>query len=131
VTPTPVVYFDGVCGLCNRFVDFLLEHDPSRRLRFAPIQGPTAASRLPGTATEPPATIVLEEDGRFWYRSAAVLRILHHLGGGWRLTAVARVIPRPLRDLVYDWIARHRYRWFGKRDSCRMPTPEERELFLP
>lgn len=127
----PVVYFDGVCGLCNRFVDFGLRHDRQRRLRFAPIQGETAAQRLPSDLATDPTTIVLEEDGNLRFRSDAILRILHLLGGGWRLLGGFRIIPRPLRDVIYDWIARNRYTWFGKRETCRLPTPEEREAFLP
>lgn len=127
----PVVYFDGVCGLCNRFVDFGLRYDRQRRLRFAPIQGETAAQRLPSDLATDPTTIVLEEDGNLRFRSDAILRILHLLGGGWRLLGTFRIIPRPLRDVIYDWIARNRYSWFGKRDTCRLPTPEEREAFLP
>jgi predicted DCC family thiol-disulfide oxidoreductase YuxK len=127
----PVVYFDGVCGLCNRFVDFGVRFDRQRRLRFAPIQGETAAQRLRSDLATDPTTIVLEENGNLRFRSDAILRILHHLGGGWRLLGVLRIIPRPLRDVIYDWIARNRYSWFGKRDTCRLPTPEERDAFLP
>lgn len=127
----PVVYFDGVCGLCNRFVDFGMRYDRQRRLRFAPIQGETAARRLRSDLATDPTTIVLEEDGNLRFRSDAILRIFHHLGGGWRLLGLFRIIPRPLRDVIYEWIARNRYSWFGKRDTCRLPTPEEREAFLP
>ncbi|HEX9895259.1 MAG TPA: DCC1-like thiol-disulfide oxidoreductase family protein [Gemmatimonadales bacterium] len=127
----PIVYFDGVCGLCNRFVDFLLRHDRHHRLRFAPLQGRTAAERLGKTKGIDPTTIVLEAEGRMLDRSSAVLGVFHHLGGGWRATGLLRVVPRRLRDLIYDWIARHRYGWFGKREVCRLPTAEERSGFLP
>ena len=127
----PIVYFDGVCGLCNRSVGLLLRHDRRRVLRFAPLQGDTAHERLGLTADGDPDSIVLEDAGRLWHRSDAALRIAAHLGGWWRCFAVLRVIPRPLRDALYDVVARRRYRWFGRKETCRLPTPEERERFLP
>lgn len=127
----PIVYFDGVCGLCNRFVDFLIRHDRARRLRFAPLQGETAARRLGGSGTMGLTTILFEADGRVSERSTAALEALARLRGAVRLLALLRVVPRPVRDAVYDWVARHRYGWFGRRESCRLPAPEEREVFLP
>jgi predicted DCC family thiol-disulfide oxidoreductase YuxK len=126
-----IVYFDGVCNLCNRFVDFLIRHDRKRRYRFASLQGETARRRLPPALTGPNAeTIVLEQDGELRFRSDAAIAILSGLGGAWRAAATLRIFPRALRDWVYDWIARNRFRWFGKRESCRVPTFEERSLFL-
>jgi len=125
-----IIYFDGVCGLCNRFVDFVLARDHARRFRFAPLQGSTAATRLGDPGEVDPTTIVYEEDGVLFDRSAAALRIVAGLGGIWSLVAVLGLIPRPIRDAVYDWVARHRYGWFGKHDTCRLPTPEERAVFL-
>jgi predicted DCC family thiol-disulfide oxidoreductase YuxK len=127
-TDDMVVFFDGVCGLCSRSVDFILARDRTGAIRFAPLQGETAARELGDRRID---SIVVREGGRLYRRSAAVLRIASALGGVWRLlAALARPIPRPLRDLLYDVIARHRYRWFGKRDTCRLPTPEERARFL-
>ena len=77
-----------------------------------------------------PTTIVLEEDGVVYERSTAALRIASRLGGAWSLVAVFGLVPRPIRDAVYDWVARNRYGWFGKRDICRLPTSEERTAFL-
>lgn len=127
----PIVYFDGFCGLCNRFVDLLLETDRRHRLRFAPIQGRTAAERLTPPPATDPTTIILEHRGRQVAKSTAVLEILDHLGGAWRLAGVLRVVPRALRDRVYDWVAQRRYSWFGRRGVCRAPTAEERAVFLP
>jgi CTP:molybdopterin cytidylyltransferase MocA/predicted DCC family thiol-disulfide oxidoreductase YuxK len=128
---TRIIFFDGYCGLCNRFVDFALRHDRDRRLRFSPLQGATAAELLQGINAADPATIVfLDEDGSV-ERSSAVLRIMGQLGGPWTLATFLLLIPRPVRDAVYDWVARHRFRWFGRKDSCRVPTPEERAFFLP
>jgi len=125
-----VIYFDGVCGLCNRFVDFVLARDHGRRFRFAPLQGTTAAGRFGPADAVDPTTILFEEDGAVYERSTAALRIVGGLGGGWRFVAVFGLVPRPIRDVVYDWIARNRYAWFGKRDTCRLPTAEERAVFL-
>jgi predicted DCC family thiol-disulfide oxidoreductase YuxK len=126
----PVIYFDGFCGLCNGFVDFVLARDRHRRFRFAPLQGTTARARFGDPGEVDPTTILLEEDGIVHERSTAVLRIIPSLGGAWRLISAFRLVPRPIRDAVYDWVARHRYGWFGKRDACRLPTPEERAVFL-
>ena len=126
----PVIYFDGYCGLCNGFVDFVLARDRARRFRFAPLQGTTARARFGDPGDVDPTTILLEEEGTVFQRSTAALRIITALGGIWRLAGLLRLVPRFIRDAVYDWIARNRYGWFGKRDSCRLPSPEERAVFL-
>ena len=127
-----IVYYDGLCGLCDRFVQFVLRRDRGARYRFAPLQGNTAQERVPATL-DPQAsqTVIFEEEGRFRVRSDAALAVLAGLGGAWRLTALLRVIPRPVRDAVYDAVARHRHRWFGRRAECRVPEPDERDRFLP
>ncbi|MGE0617016.1 MAG: thiol-disulfide oxidoreductase DCC family protein [Bacteriovoracia bacterium] len=119
VRPPSVILFDGVCNLCNGFVDFVVRRDTHRRFRFA---------SLPGG--EKLDSIALLQDGRRWERSAAVLKVLGGLGLPWSLFSILRAVPRPVRDAVYDWIARNRYLWFGKRDTCRLPTAEEKTLFL-
>lgn len=128
---TSVLFFDGVCNLCNRTVDFLVRRDKKRLLRYAPLQGPSAASLLHESMIEALPSVVLLENGKAYQRSTAVLRAVSKLGGLWPLAKALLVIPAPIRDVVYDFIGRNRYRWFGKRDSCRLPTQEERELFLP
>lgn len=126
-----MVFFDGVCNLCNGAVSFLIDHDPSHRLRFASLQGATfaALSRerpdLPGLDS-----FVLWNGREVYVRSSAALRALHALGWPWRLFAALLAVPRPLRDAVYDFIARRRYRWFGRSDTCRVATPELRARFL-
>jgi predicted DCC family thiol-disulfide oxidoreductase YuxK len=127
-----IVYFDGECALCNRLVDFVIRRDRRRRFRFAPLQGETARARLPAPMRAGPlATIVLEHEGALRVRSDAILAILAVLGRGWRLAGVCRLLPRRLRDAAYHYIARNRFRWFGRRASCRLPTAAEREYFLP
>ena len=131
MTPS-VVYFDGLCHLCDGFVRFVLARDRRRRFRFAPLQGETARRRLEGRFTgDALGSVVLEEPRRFRIRSDAALAILTGLGGAWRLAGALRIIPRPLRDAMYDYVARKRFAWYGRRDTCRIPTPEEAERFLP
>lgn len=128
----PVIFFDGVCGLCNRSVDFLLARDRNRRFLFAPLQGETARQRLSEEETQNLNHIVLWCRGKTFRASAAVARILWQLGGIWGvLGALFWLIPRPLRDVGYKVIAANRYRLFGRKETCRLPTPEERSRFLP
>ena len=131
-TPHPVVLFDGVCNLCNGSVQFILKRDPRGRFRFASLQSEAGRSLMAEHGLDPDvlSSVVLVEDGRAWQESSAALRIARHLPGGWKLLRVFTVIPRPLRDAVYRWIARNRYRWFGKTETCWLPTPELRERFL-
>ena len=128
----PVILFDGVCNLCNGFVQFVIAHDPSARFHFASLQSDAAAALLNGRPTNRPIpdSIVLVEDGRLFTESSAALRIARALGLPWSLTYALIAVPKPLRDAVYAWVARNRYRWFGKRDVCMMPTPELRGRFL-
>jgi predicted DCC family thiol-disulfide oxidoreductase YuxK len=127
----PIVYFDGVCGLCNGSVDFLLRRDRAQVLCFTPLQGDIARERLGPQAQGDPDSFVLEDADGIWRRSDAALRIARHLGGAWRCLGVLRVIPRPVRDALYDFVARNRYRWFGRKETCRLPAPDERSRFLP
>ena len=126
-----IILYDGVCGLCNRSVKWLVRHDRRRVLRYASLQSAFAKQRLQGTDLNiSSGTIVFLEDGKVYTRSAAVIRILLRMKGIYRLAGVLLVIPGPLRDWVYDWISRNRYRWFGKYDACPMPEPGQRELII-
>jgi predicted DCC family thiol-disulfide oxidoreductase YuxK len=126
-----VVYFDGVCGLCNHTVDLLLRLDRRGRLRFAPLQGETARRELGPEAGIDPQSFVVTHGGQRFERSAAVLETLRQLGGGYKLLLGLSVLPARWRDRMYNAVAARRYRWFGKRDTCRIPTAAERERFLP
>ena len=128
--PHPILFFDGVCGLCNRFVDLLLTADTRDLFRFAPLQGETALRILGPQEGDPRSFLFLDQEKQY-EQSDAVLLAVGRLGGVWRLAVLLFVFPRPLRDLVYRYVARNRYRWFGRRDACRLPTPEERDRFLP
>ena len=127
-----VILFDGVCNLCNGFVTFVIARDPGGRFKFGPLQS-TAAERLLGDIDPRdrwPDSVVLVENGRVWTRSAAALRIARGLTFPWPLAFAFVVVPRPIRDSIYNLFARRRYQWFGKRDVCMMPTQALAERFL-
>jgi predicted DCC family thiol-disulfide oxidoreductase YuxK len=135
-TATELIFYDGNCGLCHRTVQFVLRHDGSgTAFRFAPLQGETFLRRVPAAerAGLPDSIVVLTEQGSLMVRSDALLHILQRLGGGWKfLAAILSVIPRPLRDAAYDFVARIRYRIFGKReDLCPIVPAELRARFDP
>jgi predicted DCC family thiol-disulfide oxidoreductase YuxK len=132
------VLFDGVCGLCDRWVAWLLRHDRKGALRFAPLQGETAAkvrARHPGLPPIDETLLLVEAPGtpreRVRVRSDGALATAAKLGGIWRLTTILlRLFPPSLRDAVYRFVARRRKRWFGELAVCRLPTAEERARFL-
>ena len=125
------ILFDGVCNLCNGFVQFVIRRDPSARFRFAPLQSPAAAALLRDAGvTALPDSMVLVADGRVYVRSAAVLRVARGLRFPWPLAYAGMVVPPFIRDRVYDAVAARRYRWFGRRDVCMVPTPELQKRFL-
>jgi predicted DCC family thiol-disulfide oxidoreductase YuxK len=131
-----LIFYDGHCGLCHRTVQFVLGHDSSgTAFRFAPLQGETFLRRVPASrrAGLPDSIVVLTEQGSLLVRSDALLHILRRLGGGWKfLAAILGVIPRPLRDAAYDFVARIRYSIFGKReDLCPIVPSELRARFDP
>ena len=131
-SPPPIVLFDGVCNLCNGSVQFLLKRDPEGRFRFASLQSDAGRSLMTEHGLDPDAlsSVVVVEDGRVWQESSAALRIARHLPGAWKLLRVFAAVPRPLRDALYRWIARNRYHWFGKTETCWLPTPELKARFL-
>lgn len=127
-----VVLFDGVCNLCDRSVQFILDRDPKQRFRFAALQSDKGQELLRnhGQSTGELNSIVLVEGGRCFVRSTAALRIARRLRWPWPMLYAAIVVPAPVRDWIYNWVAANRYRWFGKAESCRIPTPELRNRFL-
>lgn len=126
------VFFDGECLLCNSFVDFIIRIDKASILRIAPLQGDTAQQLLPSLPENTEEwSIYYIEAGKIYDQSDAVLRVLRRLGGIWYWLSFALVIPRSIRNFVYRRIARNRYRWFGRRATCRMPTEQEKARFLP
>jgi predicted DCC family thiol-disulfide oxidoreductase YuxK len=127
-----VILFDGVCNLCNRFVQFVIARDPRARFSFASLQSSTATRLAAARAgsTDGRESIVLLENGREFTESTAALRIVAGLGFPWTLAGVLIIVPRPLRDWAYGVVARNRYRWFGKRQACMVPTPDLKRRFL-
>lgn len=128
----PIIFFDGVCNLCNGFVQFVINRDPKAIFKFASLQSEEAALYLKdsGYDLEKLATVVLLENGKIYTKSTAALRILKGLSGGWPLLYAAQVIPSFFRNKIYDLIAANRYKWFGKNDSCMLPTAELKSRFL-
>jgi predicted DCC family thiol-disulfide oxidoreductase YuxK len=129
----PVVLIDGVCNLCNRLTGFAIRHDPAPgRFRFAALQSNTGHALLlrHGLPTDDFDTFVLVDGDRVLVRSTTALCVLARLGLPWSLLAVLLVVPRPLRDAGYRWIACDRHRWFGRRKTCLVPTPDLRARFL-
>jgi predicted DCC family thiol-disulfide oxidoreductase YuxK len=131
-SPHPIVLFDGVCNLCNRSVQFIIKKDKKKQFLFASLQGKTGGGFL--KKIDLPANVfnsfILIEGENIYTKSAAALRIAKQLGGGWKLLYGLMIIPRFIRDAVYNLIAKNRYKWFGKRDECMIPTPELQERFL-
>jgi predicted DCC family thiol-disulfide oxidoreductase YuxK len=131
------ILFDGVCNLCNGFVQFVIRHDPHGRFRFAALQSTEGqqllaahGSLLTADAVASPESVVLVAGGRVYSHSAAVLHIARGLGWPWRLVGVGWLLPGRWRDGLYRFVARNRYRWFGRQESCLLPTPALRARFL-
>ncbi len=131
-TGPAVIVFDGVCALCSRWVRFLLRFDRQGRYRFAAMQGSHGRALLQQHGLDPddPLSFLLLEDGQAWTDTDAILRVLAGLGGAWRLTAVARLVPSAWRDRAYRALARNRDRWFGRHDHCHLPAPGQAGRFL-
>ncbi|MGB0850662.1 MAG: thiol-disulfide oxidoreductase DCC family protein [Bacteroidia bacterium] len=126
-----VVLFDGVCTLCNSSVDFIVRHEKGDRLLFASLQSDVGKQIIANSGLdEVPDSILFYTDKELYSKSTAVLKIAKHLSRPFSLAQIFIVVPKPFRDVVYDWIAKNRYQWFGKKETCRIPTPEERAKFL-
>jgi len=128
----PVILFDGVCNLCNGSVRFALAHERGQVLRFASMQSPRGQELLRryGLPLVEYESFAFVEDGVAYLRSEGFLRVVRHFRRPWQWLAVMRILPRALRDWIYDCIARNRFRLFGRRATCMVPTPEVRDRFL-
>ena len=127
-----IILFDGVCNLCNRAVQFIIKRDKKEQFLFASLQGKTGNALLkkfdiPGNVFN---SFILVEGDKVYTRSTAALRIAKKLNGGWKLLYGLMIIPRFIRNAVYNVISKNRYKWFGKRNECMVPTPELKERFL-
>ncbi|MCH9809312.1 MAG: thiol-disulfide oxidoreductase DCC family protein [Alphaproteobacteria bacterium] len=129
----PIIIFDGVCVMCSAWARFILKHDRSERYRLLPAQTDLGAALYHHYGLNPIdyETNVLIENGRAYFKSTGTIRMFVSLGLPWSLMAVFRIIPEGIRDKAYEMIARNRYRWFGKRDTCYIATQAEKKRFLP
>ncbi len=128
-----ILFYDGVCGFCDGLVRWLLDRDRASAIVFSPIQGETAARLLtPSEREQLDSVVFLESQGLRSRKSQAFVRVLRKMGGAWTMVAlVILIFPERLRDFFYDAFARRRYRWFGKKESCTIPSKEHRKRFLP
>jgi len=127
-----IILFDGVCNLCNRIVQFIIKRDKKDQFRFASLQGETGQKILKkfGLSGNAFNSFILLEDNTIYTRSTAALRVAKKLGSGWPLLYAFTVVPLFLRNAVYNWVAGNRYKWFGKKDACWLPTPALKARFL-
>lgn len=127
-----IILFDGVCNLCNGAVTFIIKRDKDDLFRYAALQSKVGEELIGKNVidTSNPESMVLIDDGRCYTKSSAALKIARHLSGGYPLLYGLMVLPAVIRDWMYDQIAQNRYRWFGKRESCMVPTPELKAKFL-
>jgi predicted DCC family thiol-disulfide oxidoreductase YuxK len=123
----PIVFYDGVCGLCDRSVQFLIKHDKKQMFRYAALQSDIATKYLGSIHFE---SFVLYDNGKIYKRSTAAIKVFIYLGGWWKLSIACFIFPAFVRDAVYDYVSRNRYKWFGKYNSCKIPTPDQRKLFI-
>ena len=128
----PIVLFDGVCNFCNYWVNFAIKRDKKKKLRFTPLQGETAKRLLPqyNISSTSLSSVIFIDGNKVYTQSSAAIRICKYLDGGWKLFYGLMIIPKFFRDWIYNIIARNRYKWFGKKDVCMIPTPEMRARFL-
>lgn len=127
-----IILFDGVCNLCNGFVNFVIPRDRQAKFRFGSLQSSAGQELLKAHSykSESMTTVILLENNQLYTESTAVLKILRKLGGAWSLFYIFMVVPKFIRDFMYNLVSRHRYRLFGKREYCRIPTPELKNRFI-
>lgn len=133
LVPHPILLFDGVCNFCDQTVHFIICYDKKEIFKFAALQSNTGQELLKSfhLPTADFNSLVVVKGHRYYTKSTAALEICYSLGGAWKLLFIFKLIPRPIRDYVYDIIAKNRYKWFGKHDHCMIPKPEVRKRFLP
>ena len=127
-----IILFDGVCNFCNFWVNFLLDRDKKDKFRFTALQSEKGGELLKkiSLSTEDFDTFILIDEEKFYIKSTAVLRVARNLPGFWKALYVFIIVPAPIRDFAYSLVAKNRYKFFGKKEACRIPTPEERKKFL-
>ena len=126
-----IVLFDGVCNFCNSSVQFIIRHDKSKALKFASLQSNTGQELIAKyNIPKDVDSVIFIENGNAFTKSEAALRIADNFGGVWKMMRILKVIPAFIRNLFYDIIARNRYKWFGKKETCMIPSPEIRNRFM-
>ena len=127
-----IILFDGVCNLCNGYINFIIKRTSSDKIRFGTLQSKTGQELLEKNGLNPNAldTVVMIENGKLFTKSDVPLKIAKEMKGGWKIFSAFIILPKFIRDGIYSFIARNRYRWFGKKESCMIPTPELKKLFL-
>lgn len=128
-----IILFDGVCNLCNSSIQFVIKHDKKNRYKFAALQSDVAKMLLNERgidSSQIDSIILIDPETAYYIKSSAALEIGKSFGGGWRLLSIFEWVPRPIRDWIYDLIAKNRYSWFGKQNDCMIPTPELKAKFL-
>jgi predicted DCC family thiol-disulfide oxidoreductase YuxK len=132
LSDSPVVLFDGVCNLCNSSVLFIIKRDSLAKIKFASLQSEYGIEQLKRFAlpTSVLNSVLLVKEGHLFQKSSAALEIARLLDGMWPSMYAFKIVPSFIRDLVYDWIANNRYRWFGKKEECMIPTPETKARFV-
>lgn len=124
-----VIFFDGKCGLCNGFIDLILRIDKNKQFVFCPLQSHFAKSKISLEDVEDLTSVVLLLNGKQYRKAEAVLKIFNELGGIWKLAKMGRLLPHRMRNAAYDLVAEHRYKLFGKKETCRLPSDDERSRF--
>ncbi|MFD2033357.1 thiol-disulfide oxidoreductase DCC family protein [Belliella marina] len=127
-----IVLFDGVCNLCNNAIDFIIRNDKNDNFKVGALQDEAVKKILSDYTIDEEYldSLVLIQGDEVYYKSTAALKIGKELGGFWKLFYVGMILPRSLRDSIYDWVAKNRYKWYGKKETCRLPTAEEKAKFL-
>lgn len=129
---TPLILFDGYCNLCNTSIQYIIKNDKKKLLLFTALSSVKSKEILANQSDTIKSldSILLYYNDKLYYKSSAVLKIAKLLGGIYSLTVIFWIIPRPIRDLIYNWIAKNRYKWFGKKSQCMIPTPELKKRFI-
>jgi predicted DCC family thiol-disulfide oxidoreductase YuxK len=127
----PVLLFDGVCNFCNRWINFIIRKDKKKKFRFAALQSKAGKQLLKNSELdEAPNSVVLLFKGKVYVKSAAALQVFYHIGGVYAMLFAFIIFPTYVRDFYYDIIAKNRYKWWGKKESCMIPTQEIRDRFI-
>ncbi|WP_064091707.1 thiol-disulfide oxidoreductase DCC family protein [Rossellomorea aquimaris] len=126
-----IILFDGECNFCDKSVQFIIKRDPEGHFKFASLQS-EIGKRLLERCNSPKDidSFILIEESDCYFKSSAALRVCKNITGAWKILTIFLVIPKPIRDFFYDIVAKNRYKWFGEKESCMLPSPEERKRFL-